>query len=514
MNGAESLVRTLINGGIEVCFANPGTSELHFVSALDKVGGIKCVLCLFEGVTTAAADGYARMTGKPAATMMHLGPGLANGLANLHNAKRARVPLLNIVGDHARDHLVHDAPLTSDVEAVAHPFSAWVKTASLPEQISSDAAAAVSASLDPPGQIATLILPADIAWSEAQDPVGLVQAPTPGAVDDNRIREIKAVLDRGEPTLFYVTGQAVTEAGLRALSRITQATGTDMLTPINNARLERGAGQVPIERLFYPVDPAVERLSRYKHIVLVETPEPAAFFGYPGKPGKLAPEDCAFHTLSAAGEQTVDALERLADQLGASDIVPATSPFDPGTVPDGVITPDTFGAVLRAVMPQNAIICDESLTSGRALFPSTHTANPHTWLQLTGGAIGIGLPLAVGAAVACPDRPVISLQADGSGMYTLQALWTQARENLNITTVILANRGYQILRGELKNIGIPEPGPIATGMIDVDRPVIDWVSLAQGMGVEAVRTNSARQLFDLIQSGVKRQGPFLIEATL
>ncbi len=514
MNGAESLVRTLIKSGIEVCFANPGTSELHFVSALDKVGGIKCILCLFEGVTTAAADGYARMTGKPAATMMHLGPGLANGLANLHNAKRARVPLLNIVGDHARDHLVHDAPLTSDVEAVARPFSAWVKTASSPDRISSDAAAAVSAALNPPGQVATLILPADIAWNEAQEPVGLVQTPSPGAVDDQRIAEIKAVLDRGEPTLFYVTGQAVTEVGLQALSRITQATGADMLTPINNARLERGAGRVPIERLFYPVDMAVERLSGYKHIVLVETREPAAFFGYPGKPSLLAPKDCEFHTLSTPGEQTIDALEELAKRLGAQNSAPVTSPFDPGNVPDGSITPDTFGAVLRAVVPENAIICDESLTSGRALFPSTHTASPHTWLQLTGGAIGIGLPLAVGAAVACPDRPVISLQADGSGMYTLQALWTQARENLNITTVILANRGYQILRGELKNIGIPEPGPIAAGMIDVDNPVIDWVSLAQGMGVEAVRTGDTRELFDLVQSSVKRPRPFLIEAQL
>ena len=514
MNGAESLVRTLINSGIEVCFANPGTSELHFVSALDRIGGIKCVLCLFEGVTTAAADGYARMTGKPAATMMHLGPGLANGLANLHNAKRAKVPLLNIVGDHARDHLIHDAPLTSDVEAVARPFSAWVKTANTPEQISSDAAAAVSAALNPPGQVATLILPADIAWSEAQDPVGLVQAPLPGVVDDGRIADIKAVLDRGEPTLFYVTGQAVTEAGLQALSRITQATGTDMLTPINNPRLERGAGRVAIERLFYPVDPAIERLSKYKHIILVETRKPAAFFGYPGKPSELAPKDCEFHTLSAPGEQTIVALEELANRVGGQSIDPATSPYDPGSVPDGPITPDTFGAVLRAVVPENAIICDESLTSGRALFPSTHTANPHTWLQLTGGAIGIGLPLAVGAAVACPDRPVLSLQADGSGMYTLQALWTQARENLNITTVILANRGYQILRGELKNIGIPEPGPIATGMIDVDQPVIDWVSLAQGMGVEAVRTDDTSQLFDLVQAGLKRPGPFLIEARL
>lgn len=513
MNGAESVVRTMMAGGIDVCFANPGTSELHFVAALDQVGGIKCVLCLFEGVTTGAADGYARMTGRPAATMMHLGPGLANGLANLHNAKRARTPLLNIVGDHARDHVKLDAPLTSDVEGVARPFSDWVRTCREPAGVSTDTAEAIAACQGPPGQIATLILPTDIAWSDAQEPVGIQTRPARPTVADESIEAIAGVLARGEPSLFYVTGQAVSAEGLDLLARITAATGADMLTPINNPRIERGAGRHAIERLYYPVDPALERLAPYRHIVFLETVEPVAFFAYPGKPGRLVPDGASLHRLTTPGEDSVDALTRLADRVGAPSRVDA-SPLDPGPRPDGELTSENIAAVLQHTIPENAVVCDESLTTGRGFFPATHVARPHTWLQITGGAIGQGPPLATGAAVGSPDRPVLALQADGSAMYTMQALWTQARENLDVTTVIFANHQYRILGGELRNIGVDMPGEIARSMIDLDKPKIDWVSLAKGMGVEAVRTDDAAGLADLIRTGTSQKGPFLIEASV
>src|SRR6202453_4270285 len=166
MNGAESLIRTLLGAGVEVCFANPGTSEIHLVAALDHMPEVRCVLGLFEGVVTGAADGYARMKEKPACTLLHLGPGLGNGLANLHNASRAQVPIVNIIGQHARYHLLYDAPLTSDIEAIARPYSKWLRTPSAASAIGRDAAEALVAARTAPGQIATLVVPADVAWTD------------------------------------------------------------------------------------------------------------------------------------------------------------------------------------------------------------------------------------------------------------------------------------------------------------------------------------------------------------
>jgi acetolactate synthase-1/2/3 large subunit len=283
---------------------------------------------------------------------------------------------------------------------------------------------------------------------------------------------------------------------------------------MSNRRIERGAGRVPVDRLRYPVDQALDQLARFSHVVLVGTREPTAFFAYPGKPSLLAPQGSAVHTLARPQDDLVDALERLAERVGAAGETPVVASFEPPPAPTGRLSGDKIAAALAGVLPEGAIVADESVSVGRNFFQVTRNARPHSWLQVTGGAIGCGLPLATGAAVACPDRPVVCLEADGSAMYTLQALWTQAREGLNVTTVILSNRSYAILLGEMRNVGVEEPGPVGRDMMTLDRPALDWPALARGMGVEAAATDDAEQFTRLLAQGVATPGPFLIEAVL
>jgi acetolactate synthase-1/2/3 large subunit len=515
MNGAESLVRTLIACEVEVCFANPGTSEMHLLAALDRVPGIRAVLGLFEGVVTGAADGYARMAGKPAITLLHLGPGLANGLANLHNARRARSPVVNVIGEHATHHRGLQSPLESDVEAVARPFSDWVRVAETPAEVGQAAAAAVGGARQGPGRIASLIVPGDAAWNEGGQPVtALPPLVRPAPVPEERLAALATLLQSGAPCLLFMTGAALSEAGLAAAGRIAAATGAMPLAQMSNARLERGAGRVPIDRLRYPVDQALDQLGRFRHVVLVGTREPVAFFAYPGKPSRLAPEGAAVHRLAGPEDDLVSALEQLAERVGAPRAGASVAGFDPPALPSGPLTGDKIALALAAVMPEDAIVADESVSVGRNFFALTRTARPHSWLQVTGGAIGCGLPLATGAALACPARKVISLEADGSAMYTLQALWTQARESLDVTTVILSNRSYAILQGEMRSVGVERPGPTGRDMMELDRPALDWPSLARGMGVEAVATDDAAEFARLLERGLTTPGPFLIEARI
>jgi len=511
INGAESVVQTLIGGGADVCFANPGTSEMHFVAALDRAPGMRCILGLFEGVATAAADGYARMAEKPAVTLLHLGPGLANGLANVHNAKKASTPMVNIVGDHATFHRSLDAPLTSDIEMAARPFSHWVKTSADAHSAAADAAAALVAARTPPGQIATLILPADTAWTEAKGPAKVPEAPAPSRVDAAAIAQAAAVLRSGEPTLMLLNGPAVRERGLELAGRIAARTGASLSAATFNARMARGGGRVPVERLPYPVDLALAALAKFRHIILIDAKTPVAFFAYPGKPSLLAPKDAQIHVLTEPGHDTIHALEWLADELGARETEPIRSLLAPPAPATGAIAPDALAVSIAALLPDGAIVIDESITTGRRFFKPSHHARPHDWLQNMGGSIGIGLPLAAGAAVACPDRKVVCLQADGSGMYTLQALWTQAREGLDVTVLVFANRSYAILKGELVNVGAQDARPKALSMLDLGRPDLDWVSLARGMGVPAARVESMDEFNRAFAAGLEAAGPYLIE---
>ena len=509
MNGAESLVHTLLASGVTTCFANPGTSEMHFVSALDRVPGMRCVLGLFEGVVSGAADGYARIAGKPAATLLHCGPGLANAMANLHNARRAGSAIVNIVGDQATYHRPLDSPLTADTEGWARGVSAWVRTASNAVTVGADAAVAVQAARTAPGQIATLILPADTAWNEGGLVAAPLPVPAPSHVAPGTVHQVARILRLGEPALLMLGGSAL-RAGPQILAhRIAAVTGARLLAQWSNARIERGRSRPPLMRLAYVVDQALRQLAGVRHLILVGARDPVAFFAYPGKPGRLAPPDCTVHVLARPEQDVAEALSHLANELGASEVrIP-----DPGPRPEiahGAISPEAVARTLGALMPEQAIIADESVTFGRGFFPNTDAAPPHDWMQTTGGAIGGGLPLATGAAVAAPGRRVISLEADGSAMYTIQALWTQAREKLDVTTVIFSNRKYAILRHELANVGA-NPGRTALDMLDLSNPNLDFVQMAGGMGVEAARAETMEQFADLLAHSLRRPGPFLIE---
>jgi acetolactate synthase-1/2/3 large subunit len=514
MNGAESLVRTLVAGGVDVCFANPGTSEMHFVAALDRVEGMRCVLGLFEGVVTGAADGYFRMKGTPASTLLHLGPGLANGLANLHNAKKANSGIVNIVGQHAVYHIGFNAPLTSDIEGLARPMSAWVRTSPDAKSVSKDGAAAIAAARSSPPQIATLILPADTAWNEA-DGVAQVGAESQRASYASQAVENAAkVLRSGAPTLLLVTGGAVTEQGLALAAQIAGKTGCKVMGQTYNPRMARGRGRFAIDRIPYVIEQALPILQNFKHIILVEANDPVAFFAYPNKPSLLKPEGCEVHRLTEGGENSVAALEVLASALGAKPADAKPQAMVELKKPTGALTHASIAQAIALAIPENAIVVDESITTGRGFFPPTAAANPHDWLQNMGGSIGFSTPVATGAAVACPDRKVICMVGDGSAMYTLQSLWTQAREGLNITTIVFANRIYQILRGEFDGVGAGEPGQRALDMLKIDRPTLDWVALAKGMGVAARAVTTADELVAALAEAIPERGPRLIEVQM
>lgn len=513
MNGAESLLRTLVDCGVELCLANPGTSEMHFVTALDRVPGMRAVLGLFEGVVTGAADGYARMAGKPAATLLHLGPGLANGLANLHNARKGGVPVVNIIGDHATYHQRYDAPLTSDVKAYANTVSHWTVSSREARDVAADAARAVQAAQVPPGQIASLILPADTAWNEAQGPARPLPVPRAPEVAAHAIDAAVAALQRGK-TALLLRGAVLHGRGLTAAAKIATATGARLLADTFTPRIERGAGRATVERMPYRAAQAVQSLAGLETLILVGTQAPIGFFAYPGQPSEFTPPGCRVLALAHPHEDGVAALEAVAAAFRTDQALRLT-PFAPSAVPsDGPLTNVDIARVVSHFLPDQAIVVDEGITSSFSSYQLLETAAPFDALLVPGGAIGGGMPLATGAALACPDRKVVNLQADGSGMYTLQSLWTQAREKLDVTTVIYANRAYRVLIDELQGVGAGNGGPKALSMFDIGNPDLDWVKLAEGMGVEAVRTNTVTGFANAFRSAISGRGPRLIEAVI
>ena len=514
INGAESLVRTLVHNDVDVCFANPGTSEMHFVGALDKVSGIRCVLGLFEGVLTGAADGYYRMSGRPASTLLHLGPGLANALASIHNAKKAHSGMVNIIGQHTLQHLKVESPLTSDIEAIAHPMSHWVKTSIKSMDVSKDGAEAIEVAKKAPGKIASLILPADTAWGEGGDVVKAKYRDTRNKIDEATIKKVAKFLTNGKYSTLILGGGALTEEATLLAGKISSKTGCGIITEAANARLSRGAGRLDMLRIpgAGVVDRALDMLEKAGQLVLVASKPPVAFFGYPNKPSLLYKENVPIINLVEVDEDIVSALTDLAMELGALNEVPnyIASSKRPEH-PSGSISKEKLAMAIGATLPENAIVVDESVTTGRDFFPATAGAPPHDWLNNRGGAIGYGMPVSIGAAIACPDRKVVLLEGDGSGMYTVQSLWTMARENLDITILIFANRTYEILRGELVNVGVQNPGPKAVDMLTLDRPYIDWVNVAKGMGVEGIKVNNCENLLKVLDVGIRKDGPFLIE---
>ena len=512
MNGAENLLNTLLESGLEVCFANPGTSEMQLVSAIGNSAGMRAVLCLFEGVVSGAADGYGRMKDRPALTLLHVGSGFANSMANQHNAMRAHVPLVNMIGDHATYHLQYDSPLTSDVAAHARLSSTWVRASESADDLAQAGAEAVQASLRGAGKIATLIAPANHAWEEATQAVTALPLPAPEMVAAETVDQVSALLGNGKTTALYMGGRALREPCLLAAGRIAQASGARILCETFPARLQRGVGRVKVERLPYFAEQAAEHLQPFEQLILVGSKAPVAFFAYPGKKSWLAPEGCSMTTLADTDQDLQSALDAVAQQMGAEQPPSLTPPAAATPSPTGVLSPVAIGQSLAALLPEDAIVSDEAATCGLGIFPFTESAARHDWLTLTGGAIGQGLPLSLGAAIACPERKVIALQADGSAMYTVQALWSMAREQADVTVVIMNNRSYAILNIELARVGAAQPSAKTLSMLDLSRPDINWVEISEGMGVPASRATTAEEFHEQFAGAMASSGPRLIEA--
>jgi len=516
MNGAECLLRTLLANDVDLCLMNPGTSEMQFVSALDRVPRMRGVLGLFEGVCSGAADGYARMTGKPAATLLHLGPGLANALANLHNARKARSPVVNIVGEHSTQHRGFDAPLTTDIEAFARPVSAWVLTLERATAMGEAASAAVAAALGPPGKVATLIVPADFSWSEAGEPGCPAPRPSWPLPASGQVRDAACALRSGQAVGLLLGGATLQARGLRAAERLRAATGVRVFADRHAARITRGVGIPAVERIPYFPEQAQELLAGFERLVLVEARPPVSFFGYPGMRSALAPAGCAFDVLASESQDGAGALEWLAEELGARRPESAKSGLSsrPALPTGEPLTADAVARTVAALAPEGAIFSDETVSCSGQIWPHLAAAARHDHLPVTGGAIGQGLPVALGAALACPGRKVVALEADGSAMYTPQSLWTMARERLEVTIVILANRRYRILDIEMRRTGAGAVGPRADRMIDLSHPEPDWIKLSEGFGVQAARAATADEFIREFGAAMRQPGPSLIEAML
>ena len=512
MNGADALITTLADNGVTVCFANPGTSEMQFVSALDREPRMRPVLCLFEGVATGAADGYGRMAGTPACTLLHLGPGYANGAANLHNARRAFTPIVNIIGDHATYHREFDAPLNSDIAALAAPNSICVLSAKTADEVGPLATDAIAMSFGPPGGSASLILPADCAWNETSVVGGKAHRDGKSGVPAYAVEDVTEALRGAKKPVFLLGSGACDETTLAVAGRLAAA-GYRILIDTFTARQSRGAGRFAPDKMMYFGEMALADLEGVDLMVLVETGEPVAFFAYPDRPSLLVPEGCRAMCLAGRNESGLEAMAAVADALGLTQ--PAVmAQVELPAAPAGRLDPYSIGAAIARHMPDHAVISDDAVTAGLPIYQSTRNARPHEWLSLTGGAIGQGMPVAIGAAVACPDRKVLALTGDGAGMYTVQGLWTIAREKLDVTVVVFANHAYRILGIEMGRTGGGEPGPAASRLLDLSDPRIDWVAVAGGLGLPAERVETA-QAFDAAMSrAMTGRGPRFIEAAM
>ncbi len=514
MNGAESMLQTLINNGVEVCFSNPGTSEMHMVAAIGKSQQMNSILGLFEGVCSGAADGYGRMAGKPALTLLHLGPGLSNASANLHNARKAHSPVVNLIGDHATHHKKYDSPLNSDVVGLAGPVSHWLKTVEDAQSLPADAAEAVMASNVKPGCVSTLIIPADCAWKESVEPVGKqVFAATPIA-SEAAVKKAAELLTNGKVTIMLISNMALSEKALELTDQIAQKTRARVYCDTFTSKIARGEGRCAVERLGYFAEQATDQIKDAAQLIMVGSQAPVGFFAYPGKVSEFYPEGSVLHTLCEIHEDAEQALTDLVAELDAGNVQPNRIVLAKPDLITGKLSAESAARTFAALMPTDAIVVDESATSGAFIAPMSVSAEPHHWLSLTGGSIGFGLPVAVGAAVACPDRKVIALHGDGGAMYTIQSLWTMARENLDICVVIFANRKYQILQIELARVGAQSMTQKTLDMLDLSNPDLDFVKMSEGMGVKATRSTTAEEFTAQFAVAMREQGPRLIEVML
>ena len=511
MNGAQAMLRTAANAGVEVCFANPGTSEIHLVAALDEIPGVRGVLAQFEGVATGAADGYGRMTGKPALTLVHLGPGFANGFANLHNARRGRTPLVNVIGHHPTWHRNYDPPLNTEVESLVRAASDWQRTAASAEHISRDMADAISAARRHPGQIATLIVPTDCQWNEAYGPIVEPTPPPAALIGAEAVDRARAATSKGERTMLMLGSSGFTDAAQREAAKVQAKTGCRLAAETFCGRMERGPHLPPLPRVPYFPEQAVDFFRGVDTVVLAGAADPVAFFGYEGGVSRLIPDSADVVVLSHPTEDSRHALRELAGALSAKEEPPARSVERP-PAPAGPIGVRVAAQAIAATLPEQAIVMDEGITAGAGFYPATMNAPAHTYLQENGGAIGMGLPASLGAAIACPDRKVLNLEGDGSGLYTIQALWSQVREGVDVVNLVFANDVYRILQVELHRAGVEELGPQSVNLTDLSGPRVEWLDLARGFGMPAVQVRTGEELTEALERGFAEPGPCLIEA--
>ncbi len=515
MNGADSLMKALAKEGVEVCFANPGTSEMHLVNALDSQGEIRAILCLFEGVCTGAADGYGRMTGRPALTLLHLGPGLANGIANLHNARRADSPIINLVGDHADYHRQHDSPLNSNITTLASNVSSWIKSDSTATSLSSDAIRALNSAINPKpcpdGRISTLIIPANAAWEEGVEPTENCELRERDRVSKATLEGVAKQID--SECLILLGSDGLSIAARQAAGRISKRTKCRVAMSMFSEKIEHGTGLPISERLPYFPEQVTAFLKGVKKLILAGAAKPVSFFAYPSLPSVPIPEEVEILTLSRSHEDTTYALENIVNFLGLDDEVFTAYKSEKVKLSSSKLSSKTIGEVLASTLPEGAIVCGDS-GGGFDAFEPCQNAMPHTWLNLTGGSIGQGGPVSVGAAVACPDRQVVSLLGDGAFMYTMQALWTQAREKLNVTTIIYKNEKYRILEIEYWRLGVNSIGEKASGLFNLGDPSIGYCSLAKGMGVQSISVDTVESFNKALEVAFSITGPYLIEACL
>ena len=515
-NGATVLLRALQAGGADICFANPGTTELTIVAALAEVPEIRPVLCLFEGVCTGAADGYARISGKIPLTLLHLGPGFANGIANLHNARRAHSKIVTIIGDHATWHLEHDAPLTSDIESLARPVAVDVVRIHSSDSIAEGAVRALTSTSSGSGGPATIIVPTDVMDASTTDSLR-VSAFHPGRtepVTSTAIEKAAAACRGGKEVILLLGGDALAIEGQSAAAAIATATRARLVMEPYPAVVTLGGDLPRIERQAYFPDDVIRQFGEAT-VILAGARRPISYFGYEDYPSVLVPED-RLVVLSRPGEDGVSALKALADQLGATQ--PCNERPESGHAApldaSAPLTPNAIVEELLVQLPEDSVISLEGSTLGGPWLREAYRARRHRVMTNTGGAIGQGLPCALGAAFGAPGSRVIALQSDGSAHYTVQALWTMAREKLPVTIILAANHRYGILQTELKRADTPLDDPAVASLTRLDDPRTDWTALAAGYGVAAVRATTVAEFREGLMRALSADGPLLIQAEL
>jgi acetolactate synthase-1/2/3 large subunit len=510
------LFKALRDAGLDTCFANPGTSEMQLVYEIGRTKGMRAVLCLQENTVTGAADGYARMAGKPAFTMLHVASGFANGIGNLHNAGRANTPMVNVVGANATYHqpnFCEHELINGRVADLARPVSHWTQEARTADELGVLAALAANHARTGAGKICTLIAPTNCQWDPALAPPAPLPPPQRPQVARESIDEVATLLANGKKTALLLGSHALYGEGLELAGRIATRTGVDLLGEMWVARLARGEGRVPVRLVPYLREHAAFFLQGYEQLILLGAQLPMSTFAYQGAPLNKLPASCQVTALATVENDLLAVLRELAQAVAAPAQPGARTARASAAAPTGALSADAIGQSLCLLMPQDAILVNDGATCSPPIVNRTAGARAHDYLDGSrGGALGGGLPLALGAAIACPERRTILLQGDGSGMYASQALWSMARERTDVVVIVLRNDNYAILEVELARVREGDANDTMLSMMHLDDPVLDWVKLAEAHGVAATRATTAEEFHVQLEDALQQRGPHLIEA--